>query len=336
MGPPMTRDISGVLSSRDDPSEPFPGLPARRYLLGLHPLRYVIVHNALLDPDEREKWRKLGSVPWAQLVGQYGSDDLYRLSGDMAGVTFDKYFSWDYGRGKSVVAFDARANDPDAGNPWIDVDLNQHPLGQMELGTEWKHIALPLSGPRNHSAPNVVSIDFHYQTSGAAAARPIGRTGVTSPVDLQVISAGMETGNEGSIYVNAHQRSVNMRGYNVIAIDPITGAELWSDNFDTFISPDASNRLVTAIERLPAGTIVAAAVKDEASGQLTDAAVGALRSLGGRDDIRGRYRVSHLLIGMKGAAPGTAIEQSGYARLTATLGPAPGRMVVEIRDFVLR
>src|SRR5262249_40205711 len=160
------------------------------------------------------------------------------------------------------------------------------------------------------SAPNVVSIDFHYQALDGAAGRRIGRTGVTSPVDLQLISAGMETGDDGSIYVNAHQRSVNMRGYNVVAIDPTSGEQLWSHNFDTFAAPAASDRLVSAIESLPAGTIVAVAVRDEASGQLTDAAVTALRSVGGREDIRGRFRVSHLLIGVKGAAPGTAIEQS--------------------------
>jgi hypothetical protein len=90
------------------------------------------------------------------------------------------------------------------------------------------------------------------------------------------------------------------------------------------------------IERLPAGTIVAAAVKDEASQELTDRAVAALRSLGGREDIRGRYRVSHLLIGVKGAEPGAAIERSGYTRLTATLGPAPEQVGVETRAFALR
>jgi hypothetical protein len=336
IGPPMTRDISGVLSSPDDPTDPFPGLPARRYLLGLHPLRYVIVHNGRLDQAEREKWRKLETVPWARLVGRYGQDDLYRLSGDMAGTTFDKYFSWDYARNKNIVEFDARASDPNARKPWIDIDLNGHSLGRQEIGTAWKHISLPLSGPRNHSAPNVVSIDFHYSAGEAVVPRGIGRTGVISPVDLQVISAGMDTGNDGSIYVNAEQRAVNLRGYNLVAIDPNTRELLWSQVFDTFLSPTESTRLVKAIELLPAGTVVAAAVKDEASRLLTAEAVAALRSLGGIEDIRGRYRVSHLLIGVKGAAPGTAIEESGYRQLTATLGYAPGHFVVETRAFALR
>jgi len=90
------------------------------------------------------------------------------------------------------------------------------------------------------------------------------------------------------------------------------------------------------VGRLPARTIVAGAVKDEASGALTDEAVAALRTLGGTEDIRGRYRASHLLVGVKGAAPGTAVEESGYARLTATLGYAPGQLGVEIRGFALR
>jgi Interleukin-like EMT inducer len=337
IGPPMTRDISGVLSMPDDPSDPFPGQAARRYLLGLHPLRYVIVHNELLDPDERTKWRKLAGVPWARLVGRYSHDDLYQLNGDMVGASVDKYFSWDYARGKQTVEFDARVRGPVSGDPWIDVDLNGQRLGQRGIGPGWTHITLPLDGPRHHSAPNVVSIDFHYRDAAMpAASRRIGGTGVIAPVDLQVISAGMETGDDASIFVNAHQRSPNQRGYNLVAIDPASGDMLWSDTFDTFGSPGESDRLAQAIERLPTGTIVAAAVKDEASEGLTDRAVAAFRSLGGAADIRGRFRVSHLLIGVKGARPGTAIEQSGYARLTATLGPAPEQVGVETRAFALR
>src|SRR6185295_17716257 len=141
---------------------------------------------------------------------------------------------------------------------------------------------------------------------------------------------------EGLVYVNGRQRAANLRGYNLVAIDPFSGEMLWSDLFDTLVSPGESTRLAQAVERLPTGTIVAVAVRDEASGALTAEAVSALRTLGGRGDIRGRYRVSHLLVGVKGAAPGTAIEESGYARLTATLGYAPGQVGVEMRAFTLR
>src|SRR5262249_54741280 len=157
-----------------------------------------------------------------------------------------------------------------------------------------------------------------YRDSDARSARRIGETGTTSPVGLWAFSAGKETGDEGTIYVNGHQRAANRRGYNLVAVDPVTGDVLWCDAFDALATPDESHRLAEAVGRLPAGTIVATAVKDEASRALTDEAVAALRSLGGREDIRGRYRVSHVLVGVKGAAAGTAIERVGYAKLTAT------------------
>jgi hypothetical protein len=336
IGPVMTRDISGVLSTPDGTDGSFPDAAARRYLLGIHPLRYVVVHNKLLDDAERQKWRKLETVPWARLVARYGPDDLYRLTGEMTGSFLEKYFSWDYARDKRTVEFEVHAVGPGAHARWIAIDLNGHRLGRQELGTEWTHVALPLAGRRRHSAPNRVAIDFSYRDSDARSMRRIGRTGVTSPVDLQIVSAGMDTGNEGSIYVDGHQRAIGRRGYNLVAIDPVSGEVLWSDLFDTLVSPGESGRLAEAVRRLPVGTIVAVAVKDEASGTLTEEAVAALRSLGGSEDIRGRYRVSHLLVGVKGAAPGTAIEQSGYARLVATLGYAPGQLGVEIRGFTLR
>jgi hypothetical protein len=337
MGPPMTRDISGALSAPDDPEDdPFPGSAARRYLLGLHPLRYVVVHNALLDQAEQEKWRKLATVPWARLAGRYGHDDLYRLSGDMAGPLVEKFFSWDYARDKTTVDFEVRAIGPGAQARWIDIDLNGHRMARQELGGEWARVTLPLAGPRRYSAPNVVSMDFHYRDSDARSSRRIGRTGVTSPVDLQVVSAGKETGDQATISINAHQHAMNLRGYNLVAIDPASGDVLWSDRFDTLVSPGESRRLAEAVDRIPVATIVAVAVKDEASGALTDEAVLALRSLGGQQDIRGRYRVSHLLVGVKGAAPGTAIEQLGYAQLSATLGYAPGQLGMEMRGFALR
>jgi hypothetical protein len=242
----------------------------------------------------------------------------------------------DDARGKTTVGFEARAIGPGAESRWIDLALNGHRLGRQELTADWSHVTLPLAGPRNHAAPYVVAVDFRYRESDARSMRRIGRTGTTSPVDLRLVSAGMDTGNEASIYVDAHEQAVNRRGYNLVAIDPARGDVLWSDKFDTRVSPGESRRMAEAIGRLPAGTIVAASVKDEASGALTDEAIAALRSLGGREDIRGWHRVSHRLVGVKGAEPGTAIEQAGYARLVVTLGYPRGQLGLEMRAFTLR
>jgi hypothetical protein len=72
---------------------------------------------------------------------------------------------------------------------------------------------------------------------------------------------------------------------------------------------------------------------DDGVGQLTHQAVQALRSLGGQVDPRGALFVSHLLIGVKGAAPGTAIEAFGPARLTRVIGR--DRLPLTVQNFRL-
>ena len=77
-----------------------------------------------------------------------------------------------------------------------------------------------------------------------------------------------------------------------------------------------------------------ASIRADGVGQLTDDAVSALRSLGGRVDPRGALFVSHLLIGVKGAAPGTAVETFGPSRLTRVIGRDRGDLLVT-RNFRL-
>jgi len=87
---------------------------------------------------------------------------------------------------------------------------------------------------------------------------------------------------------------------------------------------------------------VAGAVRDEASGRLTEAAVRALGTLGVRGDLRGRFREAHAFVGVKGAAPGTALEGQGPRRIELEVGrielgagrPAPA-VGLELTGFAL-
>ena len=103
----------------------------------------------------------------------------------------------------------------------------------------------------------------------------------------------------------------------MVVVDPRSGSVDGRAAFDTFIARAESARLADFIGRVPAGWIVAAAIKDDGVAALTDDAVLAFRSVGGRVDPRGTRFVSHLLIGVKGAAPGTALlakERRGAGR----------------------
>ncbi len=152
----------------------------------------------------------------------------------------------------------------------------------------------------------------------SSTSRVIGTTGVASPVAITVRSAGKDNGDFGHVFVNGVDFSANRRGYNLVAIRPDDGVILATAHFDThdpFVTgPSAA--MAAWIEALPAGVIVAGAVRDAAALNLGEDAVQALRRLGVVGDIRGHLRRAHAFVGVKGAAAGTAAE------VTSDLWPA--------------
>jgi hypothetical protein len=149
------------------------------------------------------------------------------------------------------------------------------------------------------------------------APSPVG----ASPVALLVQSAGKEVGDFGHIYVNGVDVSPNQRGYNVAALSP--QGDLQIASFDTHLDPGASSALAAFIAALPEGQIVAVAAADEASMNLEEEAIAALRSIGATGDLRGKFRWSHAIIGVKGAGPGLALEAlDGLRPVSVAAGPA--------------
>jgi hypothetical protein len=131
------------------------------------------------------------------------------------------------------------------------------------------------------------------------------------------------------------------RGYNLVALDA-DGRVVGLAGFDTFFRPEAAGELAAWVAALPRGTIVAGAARDEASGLLTAEAVSALRQLGAAGDLRGRFRESHAFVGVKGAAPGSAVEELGPRRVEVQVGRVElvagdegSRLGFDLTDFAL-
>ncbi len=151
----------------------------------------------------------------------------------------------------------------------------------------------------------------------------IGATGVRLPVDrpLYVRSAGKDAGDFAHIFLAGRQVAQNQLGYNLIALDD-TGQLLESVVFNTLISPSESASMAEWIAQWPAGTIIAGAVRDEASYNLGQDAVDALQRLGVTTDLRGAFRGSHAFIAVVGAPEGSALDSfSAWAVAEAAAGP---------------
>jgi hypothetical protein len=138
----------------------------------------------------------------------------------------------------------------------------------------------------------------------------------------------MEVGDFGHIFVEGRDVSPNERGYNLAVIDPTTGVVEFTAHFDTFAAEIESQRLANLVAAIPPGHLVAVVVRDEASMHLTAEAIAALHAIGAQGDLQGRFCWSHAIIGVKGAAPGTAAEALSLTRPTEIV---VGEGVVEPR-----
>lgn len=189
-------------------------------------------------------------------------------------------------------------------------------IGRAVLPTTRAWVTFELPAAASRPALSDVRLHFARLTAVAdlAARDPaVGAAGPALPVSVVVRSAGQETGDFAHIYVNGVDVSPNRRGYNLVALDGADGHVLAAAAFDTHADPAASQRLAGWVRGLAPGTVVAAAVRDEASLNLGTDAVEALRSLGSTVDLRGHFRWGHALIGRTGAEPAEAQEQvSGW------------------------
>ncbi len=206
----------------------------------------------------------------------------------------------------------------------VTLSVNGRRLAPAALETGWHEVEWRL--PAGYVRPGLNEVWFEFArlfpvTAVAGGDRAVGQTGVASPVDVTVVSAGMDVGELGHIYVAGRDVSPGGVGYNLAVIQPATGEVEAVASFDTFASEGESQRLARWVAGIPAGRIVAVAVRDEASRYLTGEAVAALRTLGLAGDLRGRWRWSHAAIGVKGASPGQAVEMvSGTRPAVAVVG----------------
>ncbi len=101
-----------------------------------------------------------------------------------------------------------------------------------------------------------------------------------APVGLLVESAGLEAGNYAHIWLNGVDLAPNERGYNLAILDGQTWQPRAVAAFDTHADPAASAALVEFLSQMDNDSVLAVAVRDTASQQLSDEAAQALANLG--------------------------------------------------------
>jgi Interleukin-like EMT inducer len=314
-------------------------------LRSIYPLRYVIVTRELLPPAERAAWDRIDRDPrhGVTFVGRFAHDDfahddLFSLAGTpQQGVLLRRWFSADFVRRYPLAVYAVALTDAErAARRRIEVRFNGRLVATHETPVQ---AVVSLESPYRTGDRNELTFTHSYDLDPATTSGPayrVGRTAAQAPVDIRAVSAANPHGNRASILVNGHELVEGKpRGYVVAALDGRSGKPVGVQSFDTFISAAESRRMAGFIDGLGPGTIVVAAVRDEGGGQLEASGVRALQSIGAREDLRGRLWMSHVVIGVKGAAPGDAVEAAGPRLLEASVGDARPLQIV-LESFALR
>jgi hypothetical protein len=207
---------------------------------------------------------------------------------------------------------------PGAGEQQARLEVNGHRLEQVTMPSGWGTYSWDVPADLVRAGLNDVRFRFD-RLDAPADVLPgngeIGATGVQAPLSIEVNSGGpadfayitVGSGDE------AQDGSIHSPGYNVAVIHPRSGKLLEQRGFNTTPSGSESEAAALAdmIAAVPDGRIVVVAMQGDGAAHLTEEAVEALHQIGGRVDPRGMVGWSHAILGVKGAAPGTALEVAG-------------------------
>jgi hypothetical protein len=292
----------------------------------IYPLRYVIVQRNL---GLGRTWRpvadliRAGRVPVLALVWISGPDEVYAVTPTPeTGVVLRRHFSSDFVRRHSRATYVARlaGEDPEVRRR-VEVRLNGRLLGTVG-GPAPEGVTL--TPPFPDADRNELAFRHVYEVPASLVrtdAYRIGRTGRHSPVDLDVRGPRSADGRFASVRVNGLELVGSRgRGYWIAALAPTDGRVLGVRAFEVQGGGGAPEGLASFIEGWPEGTIVVAVATEGPELELSEGAVRALRSIGGRADLRGTSGLSHVLIGARGAGPGEALEEWGPRAVRVAVG----------------
>lgn len=208
-------------------------------------------------------------------------------------------------------------NYPGAGDQTMDLWINGRELDRPAIvGPGWNEYAFSIPGRLLRVGTNELTLRFERATRPRDVlpeTRLIGATGVSLDAVVTVTSDGGSGGQEiGYITVNGQDASDHRRGVNVTVLDPGSGRVLEVRGFDTAANEFEAARLAEFLDTIPVGRVVAVAFQGDATAHLTEAARAALTTLGA-GGVPSTPGASFALIGIKGAAPGTASQESNAA-----------------------
>lgn len=194
----------------------------------------------------------------------------------------------------------------------IGLIVNGERLEQRPLPDGWQTLTWAVPGSLLENGLNRLELTWAYAAVPREVMRGdrlIGATGVSLPIDADL--KAFDGGGFIALFDEEGEQSdasYGRLGVNITLLDPQSGEVLDKAGFDTTASTTESERLVEFVNAIPDNGLALVVTYGNATAYLDETAVQALNSLGADltvDTLRGNQLA---LVGVKGAAPGSAAQ----------------------------
>jgi hypothetical protein len=205
------------------------------------------------------------------------------------------------------------------------VECNGVPVASFTLAPSWQQYTVAISQDLQARPYNRIRLEFGYAVQPAKvlpAAYAIGSTGYTAPTLLEVNSRL----DIAYITVGDADGSLHAEGLNLAAFDLRRGTLQERRSFDW----DEGSALAEYLESLPSGAGVVGATKGGLPDPVPAGVCTALAALGVGGCPPGGMG-GYAFIGVKGAAPGTALEKWGEEGAYLRLAPDKRPLAAAVR-----
>lgn len=155
-------------------------------------------------------------------------------------------------------------------------------------------------------------------------------------------SSGFVSGNKATIMVNDKNiLEKPNRGINVAVLAGQNHEAIFVKTYDTFGSEKASEQLAADLATVPLGSVIVAAVRDEASSKLTQSVKDFFSNMGSKEINQLQYRDGWLFLGIKGTKShvekrGKSVDASvilGYSRVVKRTRTKTTKTVTQTKSY---
>lgn len=212
---------------------------------------------------------------------------------------------------------------PEAPLQKVSCTVTGKPVAQFSLPSGWSSWMIPLDSGPEFSQIELTVERLSRPKDLCLAQGYIGATGLLTPTAMLVRSGPTKEGFYGDLFIHGKNASPHQPGYNLIAVNHVTGELLDTAVFDTSADPEADAKLEGWLTQWSDNTIIAGVTVLDSTAYLSKRFQSLLATIG-CETFPTSVSPAHAFIGVMGASPGAAAEVTSDSVCFRAVGPNQG------------